>query len=151
MIFHNRNIAGSLEMTVRWAKDIARQWVAEHGTVPPGCAAITPGFGLRARFVIHAVGPVWRGGTGDEAEQLASAYRSSMALASENGCSSLAFPSISTGIFGYPVHLAAPVALAAVGDFRSPNGKHAPSAVFVLYDAATYDEYAEALSRVQES
>ena len=122
-----------------------RQWVAEHGRVPAGCAAITPGFHLPARFVIHAVGPIWHGGDEGEAEVLASAYRSSMTLALENRCRTVAFPSISTGIYGFPEGLAAPVALAAVAESPSQSGGDAPDVIFVLFDEASYDEYAAAL------
>jgi O-acetyl-ADP-ribose deacetylase (regulator of RNase III) len=81
---------------------------------PTGQARITPGFRLRARFVIHAVGPVWYGGQEGEPEALASAYRSSVQLAKDNGVQSLAFPALSTGIYGYPLDLAAPTAVQAV-------------------------------------
>jgi len=83
---------------------------------PTGQARITPGFMLPARFVIHAVGPVWHGGGAGEAESLASAYRSCIALAREHGLSSIAFPAISTGIYGYPLAAATKVAVAAVRD-----------------------------------
>jgi O-acetyl-ADP-ribose deacetylase len=79
-----------------------------------GDARLTPGFRLPARFVIHAVGPVWRGGSHQEAELLAEAYRSAMALAAEHHLRSIAFPAISTGIYGYPVNLATPIAVASV-------------------------------------
>lgn len=82
------------------------------GGCPTGQARITPGFSLPARFVIHAVGPRWGGGRNGEPEQLASAYGSSFALARSNDVSSIAFPAISCGIYGYPVELAAPIALA---------------------------------------
>jgi O-acetyl-ADP-ribose deacetylase (regulator of RNase III) len=81
---------------------------------PTGDARITPGFSLPARHVIHAVGPVWRGGGAGEPELLASAYRASMRLAIEHGLRSIAFPAISTGIFGYPLDRATAVAVEAV-------------------------------------
>ena len=81
------------------------------GGCPTGQARITPGFRLPARFVIHAVGPVWRGGGNGEDDLLGSAYRSSMELAHERGLRSIAFPSISTGIYGFPVERAARIAV----------------------------------------
>ena len=84
------------------------------GGCPTGDARITRGYRLPARHVIHAVGPVWRGGSAGEPELLASCYRRSLELAAERGVGSVAFPSISTGIYGYPVEPAARVAVAAV-------------------------------------
>lgn len=84
---------------------------------PTGEARITPGFDARARWIVHAVGPVWRGGSHGEAELLAAAYRNSLALARDAGAQSIAFPAISTGIFGYPRTAAAQVALRAVKDW----------------------------------
>jgi O-acetyl-ADP-ribose deacetylase len=84
------------------------------GHCPTGEARITPGFRLPARYVMHAVGPVWRGGGEGEPKLLASAYRSAMQLASEHGLRSIAFPAISTGIYGYPLDRATPVAVSAV-------------------------------------
>ena len=81
---------------------------------PTGQARITPGFRLPARFVIHAVGPVWQGGGAGEPELLASAYRASIALARAEGLRSLAFPAISTGIYGYPLRAATAIAVATV-------------------------------------
>ena len=83
---------------------------------PTGEARLTPGFGLKARFVIHAVGPVWGGGAAGEAELLASAYRSSMRLAREHHVRSIAFPAISTGIYGYPLQPATDVAVTTVSN-----------------------------------
>jgi O-acetyl-ADP-ribose deacetylase len=81
---------------------------------PTGEARLTPGFQLPARFVIHAVGPVWRGGTAGEAGLLAAAYRSAVALAQAQGLRSLAFPALSTGIYGYPLQPATRIAVATV-------------------------------------
>ena len=81
---------------------------------PTGQARLTPGFRLAAPFVIHAVGPVWHGGTAGEAELLASAYRSSLALARARALHSIAFPAISTGIYGYPLAAATRIAVATV-------------------------------------
>jgi O-acetyl-ADP-ribose deacetylase (regulator of RNase III) len=84
------------------------------GGVATGMAVVTPGFRLPARYVIHAVGPIWRGGQHGEAELLASCYRRSMQIADECGVSCVAFPAISTGIYGYPPADAAQVAVAAL-------------------------------------
>jgi O-acetyl-ADP-ribose deacetylase len=84
---------------------------------PTGEARITAGFDAKARWIIHAVGPVWHGGNANEAALLASAYRESLRLAAENGAASIAFPAISTGIYGYPKREAAEVAVATVRDW----------------------------------
>ena len=84
------------------------------GGCPTGDARITAGYRLPAKYVVHAVGPVWHGGDQREPQLLASCYRRSIELASAKGARSLAFPSISTGVYGYPVELAAGVAIAAV-------------------------------------
>ena len=86
---------------------------------PTGEARITPGFRLPAKFVIHTVGPVYRDGQHGEPEKLAACYRNSLALAAENGCQSIAFPCISTGIYGYPKEAAAQIALREVRAFLS--------------------------------
>ena len=86
----------------------------ELGGCPTGDARLTAGYRLKARYVVHAVGPVWRGGDHGEPELLASCYRRSIELASAKGARSLAFPGISTGIYGYPIELAAKVAVSAV-------------------------------------
>src|SRR5690349_1975177 len=84
------------------------------GPCPTGEARLTPGFRLPARYVIHAVGPVWQGGAAGEAELLASAYRSAIRLAAEHQLRRIAFPAISTGIYGYPLELATPMAVSTV-------------------------------------
>src|ERR1700730_6084158 len=83
---------------------------------PTGEARLTPGFHLPARFVIHAVGPVWQGGTRGEPELLMSAYRSALAIARAEQLQSIAFPAISTGIYGYPLRAATKIAVATVRD-----------------------------------
>jgi O-acetyl-ADP-ribose deacetylase (regulator of RNase III) len=88
---------------------------------PTGEARITPGFRLRAKWVIHTVGPVWHGGGRGEAEKLAECYRNSLELAAENGCRSVAFPCISAGVYGYPVEAAAEVAVRAVREFLAAH------------------------------
>lgn len=88
---------------------------------PTGEARITPGFRLSARHIIHAVGPVWHGGTQGEPALLASCYRQSMALAIKYGVNSIAFPAISCGVYGYPPELAAPVALRSLRDAQRPG------------------------------
>jgi O-acetyl-ADP-ribose deacetylase (regulator of RNase III) len=87
--------------------------------------------------VIHTVGPIWTGGSMDEARLLASCHRRSLELAAELGCSSVAFPAISTGVFGYPVELAAPIALAATAEALADH-PNVELVRFVLYDERTY-------------
>ncbi|MCI4663920.1 MAG: O-acetyl-ADP-ribose deacetylase [Neomegalonema sp.] len=87
---------------------------------PTGEARLTPGFGLTARWIIHAVGPVWKGGDRGEAAALADCYRTSLALAAEQGCASIAFPAISTGIYGFPPERAAPIAVRAAQAAAAP-------------------------------
>ena len=84
---------------------------------PTGDAVITPGFRLPAKFVIHTVGPVWRGGRAGEAELLASCYRKSLSLAAEHGARTVAFPAISTGIYGYPIAQATEIAVRETAAF----------------------------------
>lgn len=91
------------------------------GGCPTGQARITKGYRLPARFVIHTVGPVWHGGGGGEPALLASCYRSSLVLALDHGCRSVAFPAISCGVYGYPLVEAALVSVTAVREFASAN------------------------------
>jgi O-acetyl-ADP-ribose deacetylase (regulator of RNase III) len=88
---------------------------------PTGEARITPGFKLPAKFVIHTVGPVYRDGQHGEPEKLAACYRNSLALAAENGCKSIAFPCISTGVYGYPIEDAAQIAVREVRAFLAAS------------------------------
>ncbi len=114
------------------------------GGCPPGEARITSGGRLKARYVIHAVGPIYRGGQRGEAQTLASAYRNSLALASQHGIQSVAFPSISTGAYGYPIELAAPIALRTAMDYLQAHPE-IELVRFVLFGAAAYDSYEKAL------
>ncbi|MGH8679464.1 MAG: O-acetyl-ADP-ribose deacetylase [Burkholderiales bacterium] len=91
------------------------------GGCPAGQARITPGFQLPAKWVIHTVGPVWRGGKSGEPALLAACYRSSLALAVEHGLHSIAFPQISTGAFGYPLHAACVVAADTIARFLNDD------------------------------
>src|SRR5882672_5952420 len=117
---------------------------------PTGNAVITGAGQLPAGYVIHAVGPIWHGGQHREAEQLASAYQKSLAVAVAHQCHSVAFPSLSTGAYGYPVALAARTALATVVAFLREYRQ--PSVVrFVLFDSATYTAYAAALREMQDT
>ena len=96
---------------------------------PTGEARITPGFKLPAKFVIHTVGPVYRDGKRGEPEKLAACYRNSLALAAENGCKSIAFPCISTGVYGYPVEAAAKIAVGVVREFLTQRSREAENAM----------------------
>ena len=93
----------------------------EIGGCETGSAAITPGFNLEAKYVIHAVGPVWHGGDANEAELLSDAYTKSLKLAKENDCHSIAFPLISSGIYGYPKKQAWKIAIQSCRDFLDDN------------------------------
>ncbi len=107
---------------------------------PTGEARMTPGFRLPARFVIHAVGPVWRGGGAGEPELLAAAYRAAMQLATDHNLRSVAFPAISTGIYGYPVELATAVAVDTVrGALQA--GSSVRQVVFACFSPDVLQEY----------
>lgn len=118
---------------------------ARIGHCPTGEARITPGFRLPARYVIHAVGPIWRGGTSGEAALLAGAYRSSLRLAEEHGIRSLAFPAISTGIYGYPLVAATDVAVATVRDVLAA-GSSVHEVVFACFSGEALEACRRALS-----
>jgi len=118
---------------------------------PEGCStgsAVISGAGdLKAKYVIHAVGPIWGGGTRGEAELLASAYRRSLELAAAHDCRSIAFPSLSTGAYRYPIDQAARIALSTAIAFLKENEQ--PELVrFVLFDAGSYGAFAAALEEL---
>ncbi len=120
---------------------------AEKGLLPAGKAVITTGGRLKAKYVIHTVGPVWYGGERGEPEVLASAYRESLRLAAEKGLTTISFPSISTGAYGYPGEKAAEVALEEVIKFLKGNAA-LKEVVLVLFDGYTYDAYHNALKKL---
>ena len=112
------------------------------GGCPTGQARITRGYRLAARHVIHTVGPVWRGGTNGEPRLLADCYRNSLALAVVHGLGSIAFPAISTGIYGYPKEPAARIAVHEARMIRMPE-----RIIFCCFDAATAELYREITGR----
>jgi O-acetyl-ADP-ribose deacetylase (regulator of RNase III) len=127
-----------------------KQIVARQGRLPTGQAVMTTGGNLKTKYVIHTVGPIWHGGNSGEPELLASAYHQSLKLATENKLNSIAFPSISTGAYGYPVNQASKVAIDAVITFLSQSTTSLREVVFVLFDAQTLGAYTSALKEIGE-
>jgi len=125
-----------------------RQIVSRQGQLPTGKAVITTGGNLKARFVIHTVGPVWHGGNKGEPELLASAYQESLKVASENNLSSISFPSISTGAYGYPVAEAAKVAIRTAASFLKEQSTPIKEVVFVLFDSTTFENYSSVIGEM---
>jgi len=122
------------------------------GGCPTGSAVLTPAFDLEpsgVQHVIHAVGPVWHGGTRGESELLRGAYLSSLELAEEAGCASIALPSISTGVYGYPVQKAAPVAIETASGFLRGSVESLREVRFVLFDRLTFNAFSEALAPLE--
>ena len=119
----------------------------ELGGCDTGDAKITPGFRLPARYVIHAVGPVWRGGEKGEPGLLASCYRRSLELAGEYQLASIAFPAISTGIYGYPIELATWIAVASVAD-AGENDSALREVIFCCFSAGDRAGYERRLGTV---
>jgi O-acetyl-ADP-ribose deacetylase (regulator of RNase III) len=128
--------------------DECRQIVSRIGRLDTGKAVITTGGNLKAKYVIHTVGPVWHGGNRGEAELLASAYRESLKLATAHKLRSISFPSISTGVYSYPVAEAAEVALAEVSAFLRDESTSLQEIIFVLYDPMTYQSYSKKLAEI---
>jgi O-acetyl-ADP-ribose deacetylase len=110
------------------------------GGCRPGVAKITRGYRLPARFVIHTVGPIWRGGTHGEAETLANCYRNSLQVAVENGIKTIAFPAISCGAYGYPLEEAAQIAVKTTREFLTGEDK-IDRVIFVLWSDDIYEAY----------
>lgn len=118
------------------------------GACPTGEARLTPGFALPARHVIHTVGPVWHGGHANEAALLASCYRNSLALADSVGLARIAFPAISTGVYGYPVARAAPLAVATVRDYCTARATSTSlvEVIFCCFSDADFARYRRLLA-----
>ena len=121
--------------------------IARQGKLPAGQAVITIGGRLKARHVIHTVGPIWHGGTQHEPYLLASAYKESLKLAAANNLTSVSFPSISTGAYSYPIDKAARIAFKEVIAFLSKPSS-VKEVVFVLYGEANYQAYEAALKEI---
>jgi O-acetyl-ADP-ribose deacetylase len=115
------------------------------GGCPTGSAVATTAGMLPAKYVFHAVGPIYQGGSSGEAELLASAYRSCLKLAEDKMIEYMSFPSISTGIYGYPLEEAAPIAIRTVAEHLNNPDNKLQRAVFVLFDERTHGAYAKAL------
>src|SRR5262249_4286295 len=122
----------------------------QRGTLPAGQAVATSGAKLKARYVIHTVGPVWQGGMPNEPQILESCYCHSIEEANRKYCASVSFPSVSTGAFGYPVDAAAQIAIRTVADLLQ-----SPASVklvrFVLFDERTFQAYAHAAEELSRS
>ena len=119
-----------------------KQYVAAQGRLPAGKAMLTSGGRLAAKYVIHTVGPVYRG-SGEDAELLAGCHREAIRLADDRQLKSISFPAISTGAYGYPVHEAATIAVGTVLDTLE-DGSHLERVRFVLFDAAALKAYVRA-------
>jgi O-acetyl-ADP-ribose deacetylase (regulator of RNase III) len=149
---HGGGVAGAIAR--RGGPAIQREsdaWVQRHGRVPTGSAAITGGGQLPARYVIHAVGPIYdRTNPSRSAELLASAVRSSLTLADAHGLKSIALPAISAGIFGYPLEAAARVILAATVEYLEGETE-LERVVFCLFGQPAFEAFVQALSGIRDS
>jgi O-acetyl-ADP-ribose deacetylase (regulator of RNase III) len=140
---HGGGVAGAIVRAGGYEiQDESRRWVREHGDVPTGGVAITGAGKLTARYVIHAVGPVW--GMGDEEALLASAVKSALALADEHGLQSISLPAISTGIYGFPKPLGAQVIVGAVREYLEEHSDSSLTEVRLCnIDSATSELFVE--------
>lgn len=127
-----------------------RQIVSKIGRLPAGQAVITTGGRLAAKYVIHTVGPFYRGGGQGEAETLASCHRESVRVADEHALRSLAFPAISTGVYGYPLTAAAPIAITATAEALT-RAQYVMICRFVLYDPAALQAFESAAEKLCRS
>ena len=130
--------------------DACRKIVERQGRLPAGQAVATPGGRLAAKYVIHTVGPVWNGGNRNEAETLASCHREAIRIADQLQLRSIAFPAISTGIYGYPVELAAHVAVASAADALA-RAVNLQEAKFVLFGAGSFRHFNDSAMAYAES
>lgn len=120
------------------------------GGCPTGEAKITRGYRLAAKQIIHTVGPVWRGGASGEEDLLASCYRRSLDVAQQNGCASVAFPAISTGIFGFPADRAAEIAVGTVKAVLAQQ-EMPEVVIFCCFSDVSADAHRDALAKLQSS
>ncbi|HSA04760.1 MAG TPA: O-acetyl-ADP-ribose deacetylase [Tenuifilaceae bacterium] len=114
------------------------------GGCPTGEARITKGYNLKAKYVIHTVGPIWRSGINDETVLLRKAYTNCLKIANEKSLKSIAFPNISTGVYGFPKKLAAEIAVSVVKSFLEKN-KYPKKVLFVCFDEDNYELYSNLL------
>lgn len=121
-----------------------KEIVAREGNCKTGDAVITTGGNLPAKYVIHTVGPVWQGGNKEEAEKLSNCYRNSLELAVKHGVSSVAFPNISTGVFGFPKQEAAKIAIDTVNSFLAED-QHIEKVLFICFDDENFKIYKDLL------
>lgn len=118
------------------------------GGCPTGDARMTEGYRLKARKIIHTVGPIWHGGRHGEAELLASCYKQSLILADQHGLHTIAFPSISTGAYGFPLELAAPIAIDAVRAYAQSN-RNVREVIFCCFSSQDLQVYLSLLGAPQ--
>ncbi|HCX73662.1 MAG TPA: O-acetyl-ADP-ribose deacetylase [Candidatus Cloacimonas sp.] len=146
----NRSLLGGGGVDGAIHRAAGKQLLAECKTLG-GCqtgeAKLTKGYNLAAKFVIHTVGPVWRGGNNREAEILANCYRNSLQLAVQNEVKTIAFPAISTGVYGFPKQKAAQIALREVANFLK-NNKQLKQVIFVCFDNENYQIYQQGLDEI---
>lgn len=116
---------------------------------PTGEAKVTKGYKLPAKHVIHTVGPIWRGGDNDEDRLLANCYKNSLKLASENNVKSIAFPSISTGVYGYPIELASRIALTEIQNFLKAT-KEIEKVVIICFGEEDFQTYQKAYKELNK-
>ena len=122
---------------------------AAHGGCPTGSAVVTSAGALPARFVFHAVGPIYRGGNQGEPQQLEGCYRTCLALAEERAATSISFPAISTGIYGYPIDQAAAIALESIARHLESAEARPGEALIVLFDDASYEAHQRIATRLR--
>jgi O-acetyl-ADP-ribose deacetylase len=129
-------------------RDIMRELRERYDGCPTGSAVVTGAGRLQAKYVIHAVGPRWRDGAHGEPDLLRSAYRTAFELAASHGCASVAAPSISTGIYGFPVERAAPIALDCAREALSASATPLRLVTFALFSPADLDVFASSLQQI---
>jgi O-acetyl-ADP-ribose deacetylase len=130
--------------------EACRKIIAKQGGCKTGEAVITTAGELPAKYVVHTVGPVWNGGSNHEAENLQNCYQNSLNIAEANGCRSIAFPNISTGIYGYPKAEAAHIAIQTVKNYFKKTSR-IEKVVFVCFDSENYELVQHELNKINSS